>query len=65
MNEHQLQEAVEIVLNTRDFCGAERTALKDFAADIGIKLTVQDECKVFDLVNDAWKTSKKDARVYN
>jgi hypothetical protein len=35
--ENQLNDAVELIINTRDFCGNEMEAIKDYCADEGIR----------------------------
>jgi hypothetical protein len=35
--ENQLNDAVELIINTRDFCGNEMEAIQDYCADEGIR----------------------------
>ena len=42
-----IDNAVELIINTRDFCGNEKQAVKDFCADEGI----EDWRKVWGIAN--------------
>ena len=35
--ENQINDAVELIINTRDFCGNEMEAIQDYCADEGIR----------------------------
>lgn len=63
ISERQINDAVELVLNTRDFCGNEKEAIQDFCADEGIK----DWHKVWSIANfranNVWNNFKKTAGV--
>ena len=37
MHEKHVKNAVDLILNTRDFCGNEMEAIQDYCADEGIK----------------------------
>ena len=58
-----IQNAIELILNTRDFCGDEKQAVKDFCAEEKIS----DWKKVYAIANfranAAWNQFKKDAGV--
>ena len=63
ITENQINDAVELIINTRDFCGNEQMAIQDFCADEGIK----DWHKVWRIANfranAQWNQFKKDAGV--
>lgn len=63
ITENQINDAVELIINTRDFCGNEKLAIKDFCADEGIA----DWQKVWRIANfranAQWNQFKKDAGV--
>lgn len=52
-----LQDAAQAVLNARDFCGNEAQALRDWESE-NWKLTEYEKFKVFQIVQEEWKTSK-------
>ena len=58
-----INNAVDLIINTRDFCGDEKQAVRDFCADEGIK----DWLKVYRIANfranAQWNQYKKDAGV--
>jgi hypothetical protein len=58
-----IQNAVELIINTRDFCGNEKQAVKDFCAEEKIA----DWKKVYAIANfranAVWNQFKKDAGV--
>lgn len=37
MNEYHISNAVELIINTRDFCGNEMEAIQDYCSDEGIR----------------------------
>lgn len=55
--------AARAVLNTRDFCGDERQALKDFCAENSVELTEDFQRSVFSIVETTWKQSQFKAGV--
>jgi hypothetical protein len=58
-----IQQAVDLIINTRDFCGNEKQAVKDFCADENIT----DWKKVWNIANfranATWNQCKKEAGV--
>lgn len=67
MNQNQLfkhiDNAVELIINTRDFCGNEMEAIQDYCADEGIK-GWHDLYKVAVFhANNRWNNYKKAAGV--
>lgn len=58
-----IDQAVDLIINTRDFCGNEKLAVKDFCAEENIA----DWKKVWGIANfranAAWNQSKKAAGV--
>jgi hypothetical protein len=58
-----IQQAVDLIINTRDFCGNEKQAVKDFCADENIA----DWKKVWNIANfranATWNQHKKEAGV--
>ena len=63
ISENQISDAVELILNTRDFCGDEMLAICDFCADENL----QDWRKVWRIANfranQRWNDYKKQAGV--
>jgi hypothetical protein len=61
--ENSISHAVEIILNTRDFCGNEKEAIRDFCHDNGLK----DWLKVWKIANfranKQWNDCKREAGV--
>ena len=55
--------AARAVLNTRDFCGDERQALKDFCSENSVELTEDFQRSVFSIVEATWKQSQNKAGV--
>ena len=51
------------VLNTRDFCGDERQALKDFCSENSVELTEDFLRSVFSIVEATWQQSQNKAGV--
>jgi hypothetical protein len=58
-----IQQAVDLIINTRDFCGDEKQAVKEFC----IEENISDWKKVWGIANfranAAWNQCKKDAGV--
>lgn len=58
-----IEQAVDLIINTRDFCGDEKQAVKDYCADEKIS----DWKKVWSIANfranAVWNQYKKDADV--
>lgn len=58
-----IEQAVDLIINTRDFCGDEKQAVKDYCADEKIS----DWKKVWSIANfranAVWNQYKKDAGV--
>ena len=58
-----IENAVDLIINTRDFCGDEKRAIKDFCYDEGIK----DWLKVYRIANfranAKWNDYKRQAGV--
>lgn len=58
-----IEQAVDLIINTRDFCGDEKQAVKDYCADEKIS----DWQKVWSIANfranAVWNQYKKDAGV--
>jgi hypothetical protein len=63
ISETIIQNAVDLIINTRDFCGNEKQAVKDFCAEENIS----DWTKVYSIANfranAVWNQYKKDAGV--
>jgi hypothetical protein len=63
INEKTIAQAVDLIINTRDFCGNEMQAIQDFCADENIK----DWHKVWRIANfranARWNGYKKQAGV--
>ena len=57
-----LEDCIETLLNTRDFCGNEREALRDWQAEYG-ELTPQETCTVLTAVEMEWNRCRKAAGV--
>ena len=58
-----IKEAANLILNTRDFCGDEVTALNDFANEHNIILDNQMREDILFTANLAWRDSQKAAGV--
>jgi hypothetical protein len=54
-NQEVITEAVDTILNTRDFCGDERQALRDVQADRKVKLSSDEVAEVWARVNGTWR----------
>lgn len=63
MTENQLNAAVDLILNTRDFCGDEKQAIRDFCADEGLNDWRQVWQKANFRANAEWNYFKKQAGV--
>ena len=63
ITQNQISQAVDLIINTREFCGDEMLAICDFCADENI----QDWRKVWRIANfranAIWNQFKKDANV--
>lgn len=63
ITENQINQAIELIINTRDFCGDEKLAIIDFCQDENIK----DWRKVYRIANfranQRWNDYKKQAGV--
>jgi hypothetical protein len=63
LSENVINQAVDLIINTRDFCGNEMQAIQDFCADESIK----DWRKVYRIANfranAQWNEYKKQAGV--
>jgi hypothetical protein len=61
--ETTIQNAIDLIINTRDFCGDEKQAIRDYCHDLGIK----DWLKVWKIANfranKQWNDYKKQAGV--
>lgn len=57
-----MNELIEIILNTRDFCGNEREAISDWESENG-KLSAHQMASVLLEVNQEWKLSQLSANV--
>ena len=61
---HIIAGAVQVILNTRDFCGNERAAVREFAIENGFRA---DADKIHGIANfranGAWNAAKKAAGV--
>lgn len=52
-----LDDAVQTILNTRDFCGDEQEALKDWIAE-NRPLSTQERMDVWRMVETVWRKSQ-------
>jgi len=63
ISENQINQAIDLIINTRDFCGNEMEAIQDFCQDEGIR----DWHKVWRIANfmanARWNGYKKAAGV--
>jgi hypothetical protein len=59
----ELLEIVEILLNTRDFCGNEREAMMDWQSE-NRQLTPDERRCVLSAVNSAWGKSQVEAKAW-
>ena len=61
--EQKIEDAIDVIINTRDFCGDEKQAVKDFCHDEKI----DDWMKVYKIANfranARWNQYKRDASV--
>jgi len=55
-------EAIETITNTRDFCGNESEALKDWESENGT-LSEHQKAQVWQGVEDEWKLAQLKAKV--
>lgn len=61
-SEERIAQAAQEILNTRDCCGDEREALRDYEASNG-RFTADERDRVYDAVENAWRQSQRDAGV--
>jgi hypothetical protein len=59
-----MNELIEIILNTRDFCGNEKEAISDWESENG-KLSAYQMASVLTEVSQEWKLSQLSANVKN
>ena len=59
-----MNELIEIILNTRDFCGNEKEAISDWESENG-KLSDHQRASVLTEVSQEWKLSQLSANVKN
>jgi hypothetical protein len=57
-----MNELIEIILNTRDFCGNEKEAISDWESENG-KLSAHQMASVLLEVSQEWKLSQLSANV--
>ena len=57
-NAQHIQTAVDTIINTRDFCGDERQALRDVESDNRIRFTTEEKQEIWARVNGTWKESQ-------
>ena len=57
-----MNELIEIILNTRDFCGNEREAISEWENENG-KLSAHQRANLLLEVNQEWKLSQLSANV--
>jgi hypothetical protein len=57
-----MNELIDILLNTRDFCGNEREAISDWESENG-KLSEHQRANLLLEVNQEWKLSQLAAKV--
>lgn len=61
-----VESAVEVILNTRDFCGNEREAVRDLCADLGMTLEWQKiYMEALVQANQRWEACRRHAGVRN
>lgn len=58
-NTQHIQEAVDTILATRDFCGDEQQALRDVQADRRIHFTTAEKKEIWAKVNGTWRECQK------
>jgi hypothetical protein len=61
MNADLLNDAIDTLIATRDFCGDERQALIDWQEDYG-KLSADEEKTVLHVFESRWQGYERDAR---
>jgi hypothetical protein len=57
MNNTELNDVVQVILNTRDFCGNEREALLDWQ-DENRRLTPEERASVWEAVEWHWRNAQ-------
>lgn len=63
MTKTQLSDAARIIINTRDFCGNEREAFRDYCADEGIPYSDAGFKAAVFAANNEWRNGQKAAGV--
>jgi len=64
ISETIINNAVDTIINTRDFCGNEKQAVKDLCADEGLLAQWQKVWRIANFrANAQWNQYKKDAGV--
>jgi hypothetical protein len=63
MNNSQMTAAVQTIITTRDFCGNELEAFKDFCADEGVPFSVAAFKAAKFRANNEWRNCQKAAGV--
>jgi len=59
-----IDQAIDMIITTRDFCGNEREAVREFAVEAGFKADWQKIHKIANFrANARWNTFKKQAGV--
>ena len=53
-----IDAAAEAIITTRDFCGSERQAVKDFCADNNIEFSNNFFCLAIDVADQKWAASQ-------
>lgn len=59
---HEIIEAAEVITNTRQFCGNEKEALREWQLE-NRKLTTEERSQVWQLVERNWRKDQIDAGV--
>lgn len=57
-NEQHIDQAINEIINTRDFCGDERAALHAVESDHRIRFTPAEKKEIWAKVNGTWKESQ-------
>ncbi len=58
-----INNAVQTIIQTRDFCGDEREALRDWQSENGIRLTAHQKQQVWEDVEKEWSLCQIQAGV--
>ena len=59
----ELQDLADLIISTRDFCGNEGDAVRQWESDNGRKITREERQAVFAEVNSKWRKSQQSAAV--